>query len=338
MPTSSSKRLKRVSRRKPYVFFVLNFILLLAGCSQSPTYPPNPTTPTTPPESTQNLRPAGSPDVVVIGFAGRNCASGCDAPFSNKAYLDDIENQTLQGLKAAFESIGYKTEYQSYAAKVGRYLDYNRDDGYWQAQQRLNQIKRDWIADFDNPTRLVLVGHSNGTVWASLLAMENPDVTFDYGIYLDGVCNQWDEDNLEYGFWTSTNLIREFYTAIGQPYPKTLSILGKACEAYPVPGFGYQHIKDIVPWNVTWGLEFQANTALAVDNAPITTQGKCFGPITDWVGVKDKNDNMRPDGSLLGLHIERSISQDHCEIDEHDGVAMREAYSIIRANGLPGKD
>ena len=166
-------------------FSLLAFVFLLVGCSQSPTYPVNPTAPTepaTPAEPVQNLRPAGSPDVVIIGFAGRNCPSGCDAPFSNRAYLDDAENQTLQGLKAAFKSLGYKTEYQSYAAKVGRYLDYNQDDGYWQAQQRLNYIQRDWIADFDNPTRLVLVGHSNGTVWASLLAMENPNITFDYGI------------------------------------------------------------------------------------------------------------------------------------------------------------
>ena len=45
------------------------------------------------------------------------------------------------------------------------------------------------------------------------------------------------------------------------------------------------------------------------------------------------NDNMRPDGSLVNLRVERSISQDHCEIDESDGATMRKAASVIREKG-----
>ena len=113
--------------------------------------------------------------------------------------------------------------------------------GYWEAQADLDRIYREWISNFKNPTRLVLVGHSNGTVWASLLALENPHVTFDYGVSLDGVCNHWEEDNLRYGMLSNTNLVAEFYARMGAPYPKTLGLLGGACNVYPVPGAGYQH-------------------------------------------------------------------------------------------------
>jgi len=56
-------------------------MLLLAACVPAPPQ--------------RNLRPAGSPDVVVMGFSGR-CASlpvvgdGCNPPFDNYGYLDDL--------------------------------------------------------------------------------------------------------------------------------------------------------------------------------------------------------------------------------------------------------
>ena len=282
------------------------------------------------------LRPADAPDVVILGFAGR-CGLVCGAPANNQAYLSD-EARTLPALEAAFESLGYSTRSYSYAATVARSENNYGHPGYWEAQLELDRIYQAWVAGFKNPTRIVLVGHSNGTVWASLLAMENPHVTFDYEVSLDGVCNHWEEDNLRYGALSNTNLIAEFYTRMGTPYPKTLALLGGACNAYPVPGLGYQHLKDVVPWNVRVGVELHSDAPAvllpdSVESAPIETQGKCFAG--EWTGVKDRHTNLRPDGSTDGLYLYQSNSQDHCELTERDERAVQSLVDFIKANGLP---
>jgi hypothetical protein len=64
------------------------------------------------------------------------------------------------------------------------------ESGFLEAQAYLNEVTTKWIADFENPTPIILLAHSHGTVWATLLAMNNLDVTFDYFIYLDGICWQ----------------------------------------------------------------------------------------------------------------------------------------------------
>ena len=289
-------------------------------------------------DSTTALRPSGSPDVVILGFAGRCGPPGCGAPSNNKAYLSDPDNQTLQALAGTFESLGHSVQWSSYAATVSQQVNDHAHPGYYEAQRDLDWINANWIAGFDNPTRLVLVGHSHGAVWASLLAMENPHVTFDVGVYLDGVCNSWEQDNLYFGFWTDRNLVAEFYWSVGEPYPYTLSTLGGACNAYPVPGVGYEHLKDVVPWNVTVGIEMQSSPTFAVlpdsvgDGATLETQGKCAGG--DWIGVKDQNLNVRPDGSVGGLYIDYSPSQDHCDLVVWDGYAVQRLLSFLETNGL----
>ena len=308
--------------------------LLLSGCSEITEALDDLTNPPA------NLRPFGSPDVVILGFAGRCGPPGCGAPSSNKAYLSDTENNTLQVMAETFESSGHSVRTYSYAATVSQYENDHFHPGYYEAQGDLDRIYTDWIAGFDNPTRLILVGHSHGAVWSSLLAMENPHVAFDVGVYLDGVCNQWEQDNLYFGFWTDRNLVAEFYAGVGAPYPATLDILGGACNAYPVPGFGYKHLKDVVPWNVTVGVELQSDpaTVLLPDSigggAVLETQGKCAGG--GWVGVKDQHLNLRPDGSLADLYIYYAAAQDHCELVEHGGPAMQSLLSFFAERGLAG--
>ena len=120
----------------------------------------------------ENLRPVGSPDLVILDFAGR-CGGICGAPENNRAYLDDADNRTLQALTEMFTGMGYSTQAYGYAATVAGQKNNHSHPGYWDAQNDLNWVYQNWIAGFDNPTRLVLAGHSNGMVWASLLAMEN---------------------------------------------------------------------------------------------------------------------------------------------------------------------
>lgn len=166
-----------------------------------------------------NLRPGDSPDVVVLGFAGRCGPPGCGAPFGNKAYLSE-EDQPLQTIGDAFYDLGYSVRGYSFAAIVSQQYRKTNSAGYYEAQQLLNEVRDTWVTGFDNPTRLVLLAHSHGKVWASLLAMENPQLTFDYFLYLDGVCNSWERDNLNYNRYR--NIIKDFYNEIGDPIQQHL--------------------------------------------------------------------------------------------------------------------
>ena len=328
------RRLREHVKRSSGVAFALLLCasLLLGGCSEI-------TEALDDLNRATNLRPAGSPDVVILGFAGR-CGALCDAPGNNEAYLSYRENNTLQALAVTFEGLGHSVQAYSYAATVSQSMNFHGHAGYWEAQRQLDWVYTNWVAGFDNPTRLILVGHSHGAVWSSLLAMENPHVTFDVGVYLDGVCNSWEQDNLYFGFWTDRNLVAEFYAGVGAPYPATLDILGGACNAYPVPGFGTKHLKDVVPWNVTVGVELHSDPATVLlpdvvgGGAVIETQGKCTGG--DWVGVKDQHLNLRPDGSLTDLYIYYATAQDHCELVEHGGPAMQSLLSFFAERELDG--
>ena len=116
----------------------------------------------------------------------------------------------------------------------------------------LDELEKTWIADFDDPTRLVLVGHSHGTVWASLLAWNFPHVTFDYLVYLDGVCRFWWGDHERYFVGA--------FDAYGyrRPFPLNADESGESCKSLAVPGLSAQDLEDVVPDNVLVGLEVQA--------------------------------------------------------------------------------
>jgi hypothetical protein len=95
------------------------------------------------------------------------------------------------------------------------------------------------------------------TVWASLLAWNLPKLSFDYFIYLDGLCNYWPEDNL----WNNT-IVQDYYRSLQSRYlgqsrnPATFATFQFwACLA---PG----DVNHVVPWNVHYALEVRSNNGL----------------------------------------------------------------------------
>lgn len=121
--------------------------------------------------------------------------------------------------------------------------------GYQTADALLEFVRDEWIRDFNNPTQVVLVVHSHGNQFMNLLAWDHPEVQFTYAIYLDAVCYAWDGDHAA-----------SFASAYGTKsnYPAPLDTLPAACDTLYVPGVGYQHISDVVPWNVRWSLEVRS--------------------------------------------------------------------------------
>ena len=255
------------------------------------------------------LRPLDAPDVVILGFAGR-CGIGfldCSAPTDNYSYLDR-DAKTLQTLEATFQSLGYTTEKFSFRAHL--LDDASRGLGYQAAEYALEAIRDLWIRDYENPTRVVLVAHSHGNQFMSLLAMNHPEVTFDYAVYLDAVCFRWDADHVKSG---------RFGSVYGSQanWPKPLNTLGAACDTVKLPGISdYQDISDVVPENVTYALEVRSN---GISGIP---------------AMYDDEKNHRFDGSRR--YIESIYKNEgHMRVDDSDSAAIGWVTSTIANVGLP---
>ncbi len=300
------------------LLFGLVWLALLAACVPAPPQP--------------GLRPAGSPDVVVIGFAGR-CASlpvvgdGCNPPFDNYGYLDDLvfprshrPRQTAQAVLEAFRRLGYSVEYFDASAFLYAHtsgISRQQEPGYLEAQGYLRRVYAYWMRGLRNPTRVVLLAHSHGTVWASLLAWNHPEVRFDYAIYLDAICSFWDADNLR-----NNRIVQEYYDPRGlrRPFPLNDDEASQPCKALWVPGLSNrQDLNDVVPPNVRLGLE-------VVSRPPLHLPPLNF--------IHDDDPDYRPDGSRVGLLRFRS-GEDHSGVTARDSDAMQWVVAQIMALGLP---
>lgn len=281
-------------------------LLLLAGCV---------------PTASPNLRPAGSPDVVVLGFAGR-CASipligdGCNPPFDNYGYLDDevfprsaSERQTAQVVLQAFRELGQTVEYFDVSAFIEGHrsgISRQLENGYLEAEGYLKRVVELWVKDYVNPTRIVLLAHSHGTVWASLLAWNHPEVRFDYFIYLDGICSFWDSDHMR-----NNRLVQTYFDPRGlrRPFPLNPGEGETPCDVLSVPGLrAKQDLNDVVPNNVQIGLE-------VVSKDPPSL------PSPNW--LYDDDPNYRPDGSQSNLFRFKSPREDHSGVTAKNSEAMR---------------
>lgn len=115
-----------------------------------------------------NLRPAGSPDVVVLSVSGR-CGLGilCTSPVDNEPYLGDF-GDAAEAVRLSFQQAGHTTDYADFIASFYSYDDDNDGQsdrlGFLELVDTLDWIEDNWISDFDNPTRIVIVAHSHGCV------------------------------------------------------------------------------------------------------------------------------------------------------------------------------
>lgn len=257
-------------------------------------------------------RPEDAPDVVIIGFAGRcDLTKGCGPPDGNRAYLAEAPENTLPAIERAFQQLGHTT--QAYSFRSHLHDSSARGPGYRSADALLAFVRDEWIRDFRDPTRVVVVAHSHGNQFMSLLAWDHPEVRFDYAIYLDAVCFAWDGDHIHSG---------RFQVVYGSQddYPAPLDALGEACDSLYVPGVGVEDISDVVPWNITWGLEVRSN-----------------GLIVPGV-FRDDDPNHRPDGTrgaAVGLADLQQTDEGHNTIHDETSAAMRWVLDTIALNGLP---
>lgn len=261
-------------------------------------------------------RPEGSPDLVVIAISG-HCGAVCHTR-NTWSYLDTASDETggvavLDAVAGAYENLGLEVETFSASSFVTAHYSLISDElepGYLQAQAYLDTVKRDWVSGYTDPTRVVLLGHSHGTVWASLLALNNLDVTFDAFISLDAICWQW--------WGRHKGFIAQAYLDSPWPMPFPLD-QGDPCGTIAVPGAGRMDINDVVSANVIFGLEARTNTRLFSLDPNV---------------LADDDTNLRINGTgtnIWGIEARET----HNDLGRYYNTSVAWVTSVITALGLP---
>ncbi len=264
-----------------------------------------------------NLRPDDAPDVLILSVSGHNLWFGlspeCTGTGYNCEYL--LQRGTLDAIGQVFLNRGYGVEgwthvdelYDQYEDIDGDGQEEIVDFGFLALLDEIDWVVENWIADFDNPTRVIVVAHSHGGVWAHSALMLRPSLPVDVLIDLDSNALCWEEDfacALNGDNWQSAiNDYVDYYA------PDWWFDVGDAGDSWLVPGLdALQDIEDVVPDSVLLNLEVHGSTLLAYDN----------------------QFNYRRDGSLTGLWA-NYFDESHRDITLPGSDAMQWVAESINA-------
>ena len=169
--------------------------------------------------------------------------------------------------------------------------------GFLQAIAEMSFWRDYAITGFDNPTRVIVLAHSHGTVWAHATMFLLPDLPVDILIDLDGVSWAWESEELLSG---------DRWGEIIEAYNDLNDIewsfeFWHAADNWQVDGLPSQDIEDIAPPSAWLNIEVIANSIYP-------------GPWDDWT-------NHRTNGTTDGIwtfHSERS----HGGVTQPDSDAM----------------
>ena len=220
--------------------------------------------------SALNLRPEGSPDVLLVTVSGH--CTDCAAEY-NGEYLRSWG--TPQNLQRALENEGHVVDTWTYVDELYSWVrgDQVLAYGFLALVADLKWVERNWIADYDDPTRIVLLGHSHGVVWAHSAAMAADDVPIEVLVDLDGVCLNWEDDDWAFGVGDEWDEVIDDYESRNGRL--TWFDLSNPCNSWDLGAGERMNIDDVVPWSVRTNLEVRSS---------------------DWL-LYDSQDNLRYDGT-----------------------------------------
>lgn len=259
----------------------------------------------------RNPRPADAPDVVLVTVSG-HCFTTC-ADGRNPEYLI-TERQTYLPITNLLESQGISWAAYGYTDNFYNIVDTATgellDAGFLQLLADLEIIRDQWIGDFDNPTHVMVLGHSHGTVWAhlALLVLEwwGVPIPVDILIDLDGNSLSWEDDT--FTFFVGDNwgdVIRAYNRETGMTWPFAID---NAADLWLVAGVAdAQDTEDLVP-----------NSVIA--NIEVFSNGDPYDP----------DPNHRRDGSRTNL-VSFGPTSTHNGVTEPTSEAMRWVTENIRA-------
>jgi hypothetical protein len=188
--------------------------------------------------------------------------------------------------------------------------------GFLDLVAAMRHIRDEVVVGFSNPTAIIVVAHSHGTVWAhtALMVLEREGAPLPVRVLvdLDGVSVGWESDTLTAGLgdnWVAE--IRAYNQDTGTSWPFDIA---DATDVWPIAGVAdLQDVEDVVPSSVTLNLEVGSDSLLL---------------------PSDRDPNHRLDGSQENIIPFRSDSA-HVELDDPGSDAMAwVTSSIVNEFGL----
>lgn len=233
----------------------------------------------------------GAPDVALFVVSGHNFGAASAASYlsldAGPAISDDL-------IAAGYSvSTAYFVDDTSPAGGAG---------GYFDLVAGLQRVRDEWAAQ---GTRVVVVAHSHGGVWAHAAIRAVPGVQVEALVDLDVNCYGWDlvghtPDDASIG---------------GDPRDAFDLGLLASVPAYPgVPSepTGFYDVEDIVFPNVVSDLEVRSG-----DSAPFAAE---------WY---DEKWNLRLDGTSTGITYLYSAT-DHAEVHDPSGTTLAVVEQWLR--------
>jgi hypothetical protein len=253
--------------------------------------------------SSSNPRPEGSPDVVVLSVSGRCVGGLCFSPEENAPYLGEA-GDAAEAIAASFQDAGYSVDWMDFISSLYSYDD-DEDGaadrfGFLDLTEILTQINEAWIQGFDNPTRIVLVAHSHGCVWAHIATSVLPDVPVAYLISLDGDCFLWESDY--------PPDITTYFNTYGNPFSWDFR---DPCDHWSIPG-----VPDLVDTeDAVW------------PNVETNLEVRSVGLVSDY------QINYRGDGTRSGIFTHDSPVDNHTAVHSPLGESMPWVLDMLQQLG-----
>lgn len=225
-------------------------------------------------------------------------------PECNEPYLGG-PGDAAEAIAVAFENADNSVERLDYIAALYNYDDDTdgQDDrfGLLQLVTDLEWVFNNWIDGVNDPTRIVIVAHSHGCVWAHIACSVVPHVPIDYLISLDGNCLDW---GASYG-----QEVADYLATNGNPFPWDIS---NPCDVW-----------------VIFGVMDPADTEdVAFDNVAVNLEVRS----ADFL-ISDFQVNHRLDGSFDGIFTYDAVIDDHSGV--HDPLGESMAW-VLDQLALPG--
>ncbi|MEM8883770.1 MAG: hypothetical protein AAGD14_06875 [Planctomycetota bacterium] len=232
--------------------------------------------------------PVEQPDVVLLTVSGRNldlldffCPPEC-----NEAYLGEA-GDAGEAVFTELTNRGLTVEVENYIAAWDNFEGPLRF-GARQLIRDLEEIYETWVKDQAEPTRIVILAHSHGAVWAHNVIAALPDIPIDILVSIDGVTTQWESDHAD--------SLTDWFNANGNPFAFDLRDVSDAWLVNSVA----RDTKDVAFDTIGVNIEVQSNDFLIFDDV----------------------DNLRIDGSETGIRRLFASGDDHGEVHEPGTEAM----------------
>jgi hypothetical protein len=232
-----------------------------------------------------------NPDVALL------FVSGHEGLFDTEPSRSYLHQDLGPALEADVRAAGFSTA-TFYFVDHYEYTDAPGFDGLIDT---LLQIRDGWISGRSCPTRIVVVAHSHGGVWASAAIRQLQSVPIALQVALDHSSYGWGL----VGHDAASGLLggdpRDFYSiGVNASCPNSTGISNESGNAYD--------LEDVVQPNVALALEVRSGE-------PVLLLGEPF----------DERWNVRLDGSFTGMYCYHSAT-DHSEVAESGGTT----YPVVR--------